>query len=148
MAWGTDNNPGHQDQGKSRTKLAKTRVMNSLSDINPSHTDDASRIAPHLLPLLPPLPIVPNPYGPDLSAAQEASEPTAEEDDVAMREAFSRSCDDEESERDNEAYENSGTNARSGKTRRCAKPSWLPNEYQRLRERGDGSKFVSCAFLL
>ena len=56
----------------------------------------------------PPLPIIPNPYDSDISAAQEASELTAEED-AMMGEEFSKSCDHEESERDVGANEATST---------------------------------------
>ena len=80
-------------------------------------------------------PILPNPYGSDLSAAQEASESTAEEE-VLMREEFSNSCD-QESEGDGGANDHPAANETpsTGKARGSAKPKWLPNEYQRLRER-------------
>ena len=56
-----------------------------------------------------------------------------------MREEFSKSCDHEEFERDGGgndsiANETSATGTQSSKARGSAKPKWLPNEYQRLRE--------------
>jgi hypothetical protein len=85
----------------------------------------------------PPLPILPNPYGSDLGASQEASQSTAEEE-AMMREEFSKSCDHEEFERDgggndSVANETSATGTQSSKAR-GAKPKWLPNEYQWLWE--------------
>lgn len=105
---------------------------------------------------LPPHPILPNPYGSDLNAAQETSESTGEEEDTVVREEFSKSCDHEESERDGGATSNMAnetspaTGTQGSKSRGSAKPKWLPNEYQRLRERltvemnQNSSRMPSC----
>ena len=53
----------------------------------------------------PPCPILPNPYGSDLSAAQEASE-SASEEEAMMREEFSKSCDQELEESDRDGMAN------------------------------------------
>ena len=98
-----------------------------IPDTNSAPAVDAPRA-------LPPLPTLPNPYGSDLDAAKEASK-LPEEEDAMMREEFSKSCDHEESEREGGANETSATDMQGSKVRGSAKPNWLPNEYQRLRER-------------
>ena len=98
-----------------------------IPDTNSAPAVDAPRA-------LPPLPTLPNPYGSDLDAAKEASK-LPEEEDAMMREEFSKSCDHEESEREGGANETSATDTQGSKVRGSAKPNWLPNEYQRLRER-------------
>ena len=98
-----------------------------IPDTNSAPAVDAPRA-------LPPLPTLPNPYGSDLDAAKEASK-LPEEEDAMMREEFSESCDHEESEREGGANETSATDTQGSKVRGSAKPNWLPNEYQRLRER-------------
>ena len=115
--------------------------LTNMPDINSAPSVDASRPFPILPPTLP------NPYGSDLNAAKEVSGESTEEEDATMREEFSRSCDHEEFELERDTNDSNtndsntnetsraATGTQTSKARSSAKPKWLPNEYQWLRER-------------